>query len=436
MGGNKDDPNCPKNTMKSQESLTSQESSLMSQSSLYSEHSLKSVTSLQSEFSLRSQPSIQSYNSLASVPSIGTTQQTSEGCYSYSYRCIATVTVEGQGGNVFSLATAEADLVYSGSSGSEIRVWKKNQAELIQECGIMGQGKGKAGVKCIVVAGDRIYSAHQDHRIRVWRRFESQQHKLVASVPTIKDYLMTFMVPRNHVKVRRHRKVLWIQHVDTISALAVDRKGFLYSASWDRTVKIWRPSDFRCIESFRAHDDAINALVVSGDGFLYTGSADARVKVWNKAPGEKRHSLVATLERHKSSINALALSASDSALLYSGACDRSIIVWEREESAQHMTVVGALRGHRRAVLCLATVGEMVCSGSADKTVRVWRRGGGNSHWCVAVLDGHRGPVKAISVAASPSFYGCFVYTGSLDHDIKLWCVSHDDDEDRPEKITF
>jgi WD40 repeat protein len=108
--------------------------------------------------------------------------------------------------------------------------------------------------------------------------------------------------------------------VDTISVLSVDRNGFLYSASWDRTVKIWRPSNFRCVESFRAHDDAINALVVSSDGFVYTGYADSIIKIWAKSSGERKHSLVAMLEKHKSAINAMAINPKDS-ILYFGACD-------------------------------------------------------------------------------------------------------------------
>ena len=35
-------------------------------------------------------------------------------------------------------------------------------------------------------------------------------------------------------------------------------------------------------------------------------------------------------------------------------------------------MVGALRGHTRSILCLAVVSDLVCSGSEDKTVRIWR----------------------------------------------------------------
>lgn len=178
------------------------------------------------------------------------------------------------------------------------------------------------------------------------------------------------------------------------------------------------------MESFKAHDDAINALVVSDDGFLYTGSADAKIRVWAKQVGEKKHSLVRTLESHKSAVNALALSP-DGSILYSGACDRAIAVWEREDSAQHIVVAGALRGHRHAVLCLASAADTLCSGSADKTIRVWRKEAGRSHSCLAVLRGHTGPVKCLAVAMNncrTDRMNFSVYSGSLDEDIKVWSV--------------
>jgi WD40 repeat protein len=133
----------------------------------------------------------------------------------------------------------------------------------------------------------------------------------------------------------------------------------LFSTSWDRTFKIWRTSDFKCLESVgNAHDDAINAIVLSEDGFVYTGSADKKIRVWKlEEAGEKKHSLVATLEKkHKSAVNALALST-DGSVLYSGACDRSILVWEKDGESRggdgpngggHMVLVGVLRGHNKA----------------------------------------------------------------------------------------
>ncbi|PKA51181.1 Cyclic dof factor 3 [Apostasia shenzhenica] len=119
----------------------------------------------------------------------------------------------------------------------------------------------------------------------------------------------------------RIRKRLWIEHADAISAVAAagDR---LYSVSWDKTLKIWSTTRLRCLESVAAHEDAVNAVAVADDDTVYTGSADRRIRVWAIPARAKRHELVATLDQHRSTVHALALS-SDGSLLYSGACDRA-----------------------------------------------------------------------------------------------------------------
>jgi len=136
---------------------------------------------------------------------------------------------------------------------------------------------------------------------------------------------------------------------------------------------------------------------------------------------------VGTLEKHKSAVNALALSE-DGSVLYSGACDRSILVWESDDN--NMVVVGALRGHTKAILCLVVMADLVCSGSADNSVRVWRKEIGKGYSCLAVLEGHRRPVKCLAMAVDSNTGGgpheddrsYLVYSAGLDCDIKVWQI--------------
>jgi WD40 repeat protein len=195
------------------------------------------------------------------------------------------------------------------------------------------------------------------------------------------------------------------------------------SISWDKYLKIWGTSDFRCVESIKAHDDAINAVTTAVDGTIYTGSADRRIKVWRIPDGEKRHALVATLEKHKSAVNALALNG-DGSVLFSGACDRSILVWEREDSANHMVVTGALRGHGKAILCLINFSDLLFSGSADRTVRIWQRGYAERYFCLTVLDGHEKPVRSLVAVSEDGGDNSAikVFSGSFDGAIKVWQV--------------
>lgn len=88
---------------------------------------------------------------------------------------------------------------------------------------------------------------------------------------------------------------------------------------------------------------------------------------------------------------------------------------------------GALKGHTHAVMCMASVGFYVVSGSADGSCRVWVRESDGRHCVLSVLVGHRGPVGCVSVGLGR--FGdefeeecCNVCSGSLDGVMKMWRV--------------
>lgn len=373
--------------------------------------------------------SLQTQPSLRSIPSLTSELQLQQHQFPTAHhQCIATL--KGQSSYTSSLFLAGKFLL-TGSSDKEIRLWRRNDLKPLNQKltgNVVTAGQG--AVKSLVVSADKLFSAHQDHKIRVWKIYsdkaEKQKLTHLATLPKLSDHVLNCLNPKNHVQVRRHKKCIWVQHVDTVSALALSTdESHLYSVSWDRTLKIWRTTDFKCLESVaNAHDDAINAVALSTHGHVYTGSADKKIKVWRKGLGQKKHSLVATLERHKSGVNALALSA-DGSVLYSGACDRSILVWEKDDGSW-MLAVGALKGHTKSILCLAVVSNLVCSGSADKTVRIWT-GVERSYSCLAVLEGHTGPVKCLTMAkdhsnTSDAASSFLLYSSSLDCDTKIWQI--------------
>jgi WD40 repeat protein len=372
---------------------------------------------------LCSQPSLPSVPFLTSKPH----HRHQEILSTTHHHCLTTL--KGHSSYISSLTLA-GKFLYSGSD-KEIRLWKRNplDSEIDQENlsdNVVAVGNG--AVKSLVVLAEKLFSAHQDNKIRVWKtnnqETSQQKYTRLATLPTLGDRAFKSLLPRNQVQIRRHKTCTWVHHVDTVSALALSSdESHLYSVSWDRTIKIWRTNDFKCLESVaNAHDDAINAVALSNDGNVYTGSADKKIKVWRKSSEENKHSLVATLEKHMSGINALALST-DGSVLYSGACDRSIVVWEKDDDG-NMVVLGALRGHTQSILCLAVVSDLVFSGSADKTIRIWR-GVDRSYSCLAVLEGHGGPVKCLtaSIDRSSSDASFLLYSGSLDCDIKVWQIN-------------
>ncbi|KAJ9186650.1 hypothetical protein P3X46_002197 [Hevea brasiliensis] len=323
-------------------------------------------------------------------------------------------------GHIYSLAAIK-DILYTGSDSKNIRVWK----DLKEFSGF----KSSSGlVKAIIILGEKIFTGHQDGKIRVWKVSPKNPsiHKRSGTLPTLKDIFKSSIKPSNYVQVRNHRTALWIKHSDAVSCLSFNEDHtLLYSASWDRTFKVWRLSDSKCLESISAHDDAVNSVVASSEATVFTGSADGTVKVWKREQRGKsiKHNMLQTLLKQDCAVTALAVNPSGS-VLYCGSSDGVVNFWEREKQLSHG---GVLKGHKLAVLCLSSAGNLVFSGSADKTICVWRREG-TIHTCLSVLSGHNGPVKCLAVEedrerSKPGDQRWVVYSGSLDKSVKVWSVS-------------
>ncbi|KAM7521065.1 hypothetical protein LguiB_020027 [Lonicera macranthoides] len=322
-------------------------------------------------------------------------------------------------GHIYSLA-ADADLLYTGSDSKNIRVWKD-----MKEFSAFKSNSGL--VKAIIISGEKIFTGHQDGKVRVWKISTKNPGapKRIGTFPKFFDILKCSLKPSNYVEVKRNRTGLWIKHCDAISSLSINKEeGVLYSASWDRTFKVWKIDNSKCLESVKAHEDAVNSVVCGPDAMVFTGSADGTVKVWRREGRGKsiKHNYVQTLLKQECAVTALTTSGSGSAL-YCGSSDGIVNYWENEKELTHG---GVLKGHKLAVLCLAAAGNLVFSGSADKTICVWKKEG-LAHTILSVLTGHTGPVKCLAVEkereSTASDQRWVVYSGSLDKSVKVWSVS-------------
>ncbi|XP_059644972.1 protein JINGUBANG-like [Cornus florida] len=324
------------------------------------------------------------------------------------YHCLASL--HRHEGNIFSIAVSK-DFIFTGSDSSRIHAWKQ------PDCTEMGYIKASAGeVRAILAYGKLLFTTHGDRKIRVWdvSLTENFRPKKIATLPRSSF----FLYPRKNSH----------QHKDYISCTAYNHaEKILYTGSWDKTVKAWKVSERRCIDSFVAHEGHVNAIVVNQeDGCVFTCSSDGTVKLWRRVYGESSHILTMTLKFQLSPVNALALSTSSSGcFLYSGSSDGLINFWEKEKMSGRYNHGGFLQGHHFSVLSLVSIGDLVLSGSEDATIRIWRREEGNTfHSCLAVMDGHHGPVRclAVSLETEDTVIGLLVYSASLDQTFKVWRV--------------
>jgi RNA polymerase sigma factor (sigma-70 family) len=154
-----------------------------------------------------------------------------------------------------------------------------------------------------------------------------------------------------------------------------------------------------------AEREEVCAVAFSPDGSTVAfGRADGRVSIFDVATSQ----LKAIHQKHERAVTALAFNH-DGWSIASGSLDGSVKMWAAGCGAEPVNY----QGHRAAVRSVAIRGERMATGGDDGTVRVWDTRTGRED---AVYSGHQGPVLA--VAFSPG--GELVVSGSADQTVKLW----------------
>jgi phospholipase A-2-activating protein len=149
--------------------------------------------------------------------------------------------------------------------------------------------------------------------------------------------------------------------------------------------------------------------VALGAGLVVSGGQDKLIVA--HAPSNPA-TPVLTLVGHENNVCALAVGTdarTGHPLLLSGSWDQTARVWDLA-TAETLHV---LRGHGAAVWAVAVAsadGGDVVTGSADKTLRLWRHGA-----CVRTLTGHSDCIRAVAVVPSLGFL-----SASNDATVRLW----------------
>jgi WD40 repeat protein len=176
-------------------------------------------------------------------------------------------------------------------------------------------------------------------------------------------------------------------------------------------VEVWRHRKRTWVHNV----DAVTALALSPDGAeMYSVSWDRSLKAWRMDTLRCVESVAAS---HDDAINAVAVSPDG--CVFTGSADKTVKAWRRRLGQWKLALVGTMARHEAAVNALAlggAGGQVLYSGASDKTIIVWEgvAGGGGSMAATATLRGHAKAVLCLAAA------GDVVCSGSADRTVRVW----------------
>ncbi|CAG9937267.1 unnamed protein product [Clonostachys rosea f. rosea IK726] len=158
-------------------------------------------------------------------------------------------------------------------------------------------------------------------------------------------------------------------HQDSITALDFDAPfGTMATAALDDTVRVWDLNAGRCMGHLQGHTASVRALQIE-DNILATGSMDATIKLWDLS--RSRYDPHGGLGKDDAEEDAIAWENPD---------DQPV---DPPEGSMDNCELYTLRAHVDEITALHFRGDVMVSGSADKTIRHWDLEKGR---CVQTLD--------------------------------------------------
>ena len=187
-------------------------------------------------------------------------------------------------------------------------------------------------------------------------------------------------------------------HTMNVTCLKWGGQDLIYTASQDRTIKVWRASDGVLCRTLQGHGHWVNVLALNTDYVMRTGGYDPSKATVVHDTG-KVNPLVSRSSA-KSRYENLLKTIGGKELMVSGSDDFTMCLWNPAEDKKSMA---RMTGHQQLVndVKFSPDARFIASASFDRSIRLWD---GKTGKYLSVLRGHVQAVYQLAWSADSRYY--------------------------------
>ncbi|ETO09922.1 WD-40 repeat-containing protein, partial [Reticulomyxa filosa] len=224
-------------------------------------------------------------------------------------------------------------------------------------------------------------------------------------------------------------------YVNSIQFSPFDNSRSLCSCSDDATIRVWDVGTFKQMKTIHGHSDKVYCVKFSlyhrnyqHRTIICSAANDKTIRFWDLETEKEFH----IFREHEDGVCSIQFSLfSSGKYLCSASKDQTIRLWDIE-TAKPLCI---LSGHTKGVCCvefsppqnnhgkdngnielIGGAGYTICSGSSDKTVRLWDV---ETNKELLVFRGHECTVNSVKYSSSG---GNIICSGSDDKTVRLWDI--------------